>query len=156
MKLADTAVRMPEVLRWNSLNKRYAVISQVKTEQGAEAEDDGDDVEGAAGAGTALGEKDGPGAGVGAMVEIPTKNNPIIVAIYGQICIAAKSYQSAICEFLVYTLYCADNILIVYLLHAYDYCPNDPMICLCLAIASIGRAMQRQSDNRHHLVAQVG
>lgn len=29
------------------------------------------------------------------------------------------------------------------------------MVCLCLAIASIGRAMQRQSDNRHHLVTQV-
>lgn len=44
---------------------------------------------------------------------------------------------------------------LVYLLLAYDYCPDDPMICLCLAIASIGRAMQRQSDNRHHLVIQV-
>jgi len=29
------------------------------------------------------------------------------------------------------------------------------MICLCLAIASAGRAMQRQSDNRHHLVVQA-
>lgn len=29
------------------------------------------------------------------------------------------------------------------------------MICLCLAISSLGRAMQRQSDNRHHLIAQV-
>jgi hypothetical protein len=29
------------------------------------------------------------------------------------------------------------------------------MVCLCLAIASIGRAMQRQSDNRHHLIIQV-
>jgi len=46
-------------------------------------------------------------------------------------------------------------ILLVYLLHAYDYSPSDPLICLCLAIASIGRAMQRQSDNRHHLVIQV-
>ena len=45
--------------------------------------------------------------------------------------------------------------VVVYLLHAYDYCPDDPMICLCLAIASAGRAMQRQSDNRHHLVVQV-
>jgi hypothetical protein len=44
---------------------------------------------------------------------------------------------------------------LVYLLHAYDYAPEDPMICLCLAIASIGRAMQRQSDNRQHLIAQV-
>ncbi|THH16344.1 hypothetical protein EUX98_g9314 [Antrodiella citrinella] len=41
-----------------------------------------------------------------------------------------------------------------YLLHAYEYCPQDPMICLCLAIASVGRAMQRQADNRHHLVTQ--
>jgi hypothetical protein len=45
--------------------------------------------------------------------------------------------------------------MVVYLLHAYDYCPDDPMICLCLAIASAGRAMQRQSDNRHHMVVQV-
>lgn len=29
------------------------------------------------------------------------------------------------------------------------------MICLSLAIASVGRAMQRQSDNRHHLIAQA-
>ena len=29
------------------------------------------------------------------------------------------------------------------------------MICLCLAIASIGRAMQRQADNRHHMITQV-
>lgn len=28
------------------------------------------------------------------------------------------------------------------------------MICLSLAIASAGRAMQRQSDNRHHLITQ--
>lgn len=43
----------------------------------------------------------------------------------------------------------------VYLLHAYDYCPEDPLICLCLAIASFGRAMQRQADNRNHLITQV-
>ena len=44
--------------------------------------------------------------------------------------------------------------LSVYLLHAYDYCPEDPLVCLCLAVASIGRAMQRQADNRHHLITQ--
>ncbi|KAG1847190.1 hypothetical protein DFJ58DRAFT_891875 [Suillus subalutaceus] len=57
-------------------------------------------------------------------VRMPTKNNPIIVTLY------------------------------VYLLHAYDYCPEDPVVCLSLAIASLGRAMQRQSDNRHHMIAQ--
>lgn len=44
---------------------------------------------------------------------------------------------------------------VVYLLLAYDHFPDDPVICLCLAIASFGRAMQRQADNRHHLIAQV-
>lgn len=44
---------------------------------------------------------------------------------------------------------------LVYLLHAYDYCPDDPMVNLCLAVASMGRAMQRQADNRHHLIAQA-
>ncbi|KIJ97070.1 hypothetical protein K443DRAFT_10140 [Laccaria amethystina LaAM-08-1] len=136
MKLADTAVKSPEVLKWNPLNKRYAPTAQSgKLEDGAEEDGDegvpdqgGDQETGA----TAT-------AGSLNLPEMPTKHNPVIVAIYGQICIAAKSYQSAI----------------FYLLHAYDYCPDDPMICLCLAIASIGRAMQRQSDNRHHLVTQA-
>lgn len=136
MKLADTAVKSPEVLKWNPLNKRYAPTAQSgKAEDGAE--EDGDD-----GVPDQGGDQEsGATATAGSLnvPEIPTKHNPVIVAIYGQICIAAKSYQSAI----------------FYLLHAYDYCPDDPMICLCLAIASIGRAMQRQSDNRHHLVTQA-
>ena len=32
-------------------------------------------------------------------VRLPSKENPIGVALYGQICLAAKSYQSAICKF---------------------------------------------------------
>lgn len=97
MKLTDTAVRTPEVLKWNALNKRYAPTLQMKSEQEAEVDEDADadDAEGMAAA--VAGEKDGPGPGAGSVV-IPTKNNPIVVAIYGQICIAAKSYQSAICE----------------------------------------------------------
>lgn len=55
----------------------------------------------------------------------------------------------------IFVLLFADSRHAVYLLHAYDYCPHDPMICLCLAIASMGRAMQRQADNRHHLITQV-
>lgn len=43
-----------------------------------------------------------------------------------------------------------------YLLQAYESCPEDPLICMSLAIASLSRAMQRQADNRHHTIAQVG
>lgn len=88
MKLADMAVRTPEVLRWNPLNKRYAATGTIKSDPGDGADEDADDAEPVAHT-----EKDTK------VLEIPTKHNPIIVAIYGQICIAAKSYQSAICEF---------------------------------------------------------
>ena len=43
-----------------------------------------------------------------------------------------------------------------YLLQAYENCPEDPLVCMSLAIASLSRAMQRQADNRHHMIAQVG
>ncbi|KAL9710688.1 transcription factor TFIIIC subunit tfc4 [Leucoagaricus gongylophorus] len=135
MKLSDTAVKHPEMLKWNPLNRRYAPTGSKAAEQGQE-EEDNDNVSrdvGTSSTGAPASEAK-PG-----IPPIPTAFNPVIITIYGQICIAAKSYQSAI----------------FYLLHAYDYCPEDPMICLCLAIASIGRAMQRQSDNRHHLIVQA-
>ncbi|EKM76639.1 hypothetical protein AGABI1DRAFT_122552 [Agaricus bisporus var. burnettii JB137-S8] len=139
MKLSDTAVKNPEMLKLNPLNKRYAPTGSKVAEQDQD-ENENDEV-------NKEGEGEGPSASTSTsqsreqanLPPIPTKFNPVIIAIYGQICISAKSYQSAI----------------FYLLHAYDYCPEDPMICLCLAIASIGRAMQRQSDNRHHLIVQA-
>ncbi|THV03835.1 TPR-like protein [Dendrothele bispora CBS 962.96] len=129
MKLIDMATNNPDALKWNPINKRYAPAPTGR--KSADVQDEPED------------DSDGPGDDVVSTANpekltLPTKNNPLVVAIYGQMCVAAKSYQSAI----------------FYLLHAYDYCPNDPMICLSLAIASIGRAMQRQSDNRHHLIAQ--
>ncbi|KAJ3569113.1 hypothetical protein NP233_g5266 [Leucocoprinus birnbaumii] len=137
MKLSDTAVKHPETLKWNPLNKRYASTGSKATEQEQEEEDDNDE-DAVTGPSSTTNPTPAPDAKSGLPL-IPTAFNPVIITIYGQICIAAKSYQSAI----------------FYLLHAYDYCPEDPMVCLCLAIASIGRAMQRQSDNRHHLVTQA-
>ncbi|KAI6031287.1 hypothetical protein BKA83DRAFT_4198140 [Pisolithus microcarpus] len=132
LRLSDAVVRTPELLKWNSSSRRYN-LSSTKT---------GEDDDGTRG-GDALDEEvddigDADPSGDKRQPRLPTKNNPMPVTIYGQLCLAAKSYQSAI----------------FYLLHAYDYCPEDPMICLCLAISSIGRAMQRQSDNRHHLIVQ--
>ncbi|TFY64254.1 hypothetical protein EVJ58_g2743 [Rhodofomes roseus] len=124
IKLADAAVKKPDAVRWNSTLRRYGL--------GSGKSGDGDDVDE---------EEDVPREGSTVPAEkagLPTKGNPVNVAVYGQICLAAKSYQSAL----------------FYLLHAYDYCPDDPLICLCLAIASFGRAMQRQADNRNHLVTQ--
>ncbi|KAF5389367.1 hypothetical protein D9757_004269 [Collybiopsis confluens] len=143
MKLNDVAMKNPNLLKWNSALKRWAPINAATLSSGSgkrtnSEKDLADD----------LGEEDSDGGGDAGMENdhtssndrpaLPTRHNPLTVAIYGQMCVAAKSYQSAI----------------FYLLHAYDYCPEDPMVSLSLAIASVGRAMQRQSDNRHHLIAQ--
>lgn len=45
--------------------------------------------------------------------------------------------------------------LAVYYLRAYELYPNDPLICLSLALAYTHRAMQRQTDNRHYQLAQA-
>lgn len=68
--------------------------------------------------------------------DLPTKRSPLIYATYGQVMLVAKSYQSAI----------------YYLLKAFELDPYDPMICLNLAQAYIGRAMVRQVDNRLHAI----
>ena len=46
-------------------------------------------------------------------------------------------------------------LMTVYLLHAYDFCPDESMFSLCLTIASIGCTMQRQSDRHQHLATQA-
>ena len=93
MKLSDTAVKNPDILKWNALNKRYAPTGQAKS---TDPDDGGGDDDG---------EENVERGGVVEIEshdkfkrpEIPTKENAVIVTIYGQICIAAKSYQSAIC-----------------------------------------------------------
>ncbi len=92
MKLSDTAVKNPDSLKWNSLNKRYAPINTSKT---AEPDDDDADDIAAEPEQTSAATNSADRSGVPAL---PTKENPVITAIYGQICVAAKSYQSAICE----------------------------------------------------------
>lgn len=99
MKLSDTAVKNPELLKWNPLNKRYAPTGS-KVAEHEQDEDENDEAN-----------KDGEGTGPSTstatsqtreqanLPPIPTKFNPVIIAIYGQICISAKSYQSAICTF---------------------------------------------------------
>ncbi|KAI9512391.1 TPR-like protein [Russula earlei] len=124
MRLYDTAVRNKDALKWNAIPRRWGMNKSGEADEGADDEPNPEGVEG---------DERNPAP------QLPTKENPVIFALYGHICLAGKSYQSAI----------------FYLLHAYDYCPNDPMICLGLAISSMGRAMQRQSDNRHHLIAQA-
>jgi general transcription factor 3C polypeptide 3 (transcription factor C subunit 4) len=145
VKFADLAVNHREQLKWNPHKRRYGASGGTKA-----ADDDDDDA----------GEDLGGGEGSQSLTDLPkppTKPNPNILTLYGQFCITARSYQSAICMFVLFELVLSQRHLpsLVYLLQAYEYCPYDPVICLCLAISSVGRAMQRQADNRHHLVTQV-
>ncbi|KAG8732634.1 transcription factor TFIIIC subunit tfc4 [Ceratobasidium sp. 423] len=85
---------------------------------------------------------------------LPTKESPAYTTAYGQISGGTRSYQSAICEHIDRHAGLVTDDDIDYLLKAYDMAPNDPVICLSLGTACIGRAMQRQADNRNHMVTQ--
>ncbi|KAJ7211351.1 hypothetical protein GGX14DRAFT_624389 [Mycena pura] len=129
MRLSYITAQSPETVKWVAQLKRFA-FPMSKPEEAND--DDEQDVDGQE-------EVNVSTSGAHPLPDAARKSNPVITALYGHMCIAAKSYQSAIFYFLL----------------AYDLCPNDPMICLSLAIASLGRAMQRQSDNRHHLITQA-
>ncbi|KAG2040882.1 TPR-like protein [Suillus americanus] len=126
LRLHDASVKTPELMKWNVVGRKYNLSSSGK-EEPSKVEEEVDE------------EAEIPGpmesnATEKTAIQMPTKNNPIIVTLYGQMSLAAKSYQSAICKSVSLS--------------------RNPVVCLSLAIASLGRAMQRQSDNRHHMIAQ--
>jgi len=133
MKIHDAAVKNKDTMKWGVVGRRYVLDPTARNKE-EEADDAVEEGAGDVAPSDATAVPDATPSKF-----LPTKHNPMLVGLYGQICCAAKSYQSAI----------------FYLLHAYDYCPNEPLICLSLAVASLGRAMQRQADNRHHLVTQA-
>ena len=45
--------------------------------------------------------------------------------------------------------------LIDYLFEAHEVQPDDPALCLSLAVSTLGRSLGRRSDNRQQLIVQV-
>lgn len=85
LRAYDMALKNPDALRWNPTLKRFGAGTK------AEEDDDADVLDGA--------NREESESGGGGAPGLPSKENPIGVAIYGQICLAAKSYQSAICKY---------------------------------------------------------
>ncbi|KAG8991648.1 transcription factor TFIIIC subunit tfc4 [Tulasnella sp. JGI-2019a] len=123
---------------WDPSHNRWA-FKDKKKNASANA-DDGSDNSATPSAAKSKGKLSSSSAivGVNPAPKKATQESPILLALYGQLSSSAKSYQSAL----------------FYLYQAYDLQPNDPVVCLSLAVASVARAMQRQSDNRHHMIAQ--
>lgn len=84
----------------------------------------------------------------------PTKYSPVFNTLYGQNMLTTRSYQSAMCKcrLVVYS----QKLTAVYFMRAYEVNPYDPFLCLLIAQAFFGRALNRQSDNRNYQIAQVG
>jgi len=93
LKLADTAVKNKESLRWNPLSRRY--VSGVPAKTGDADDTIVDEIEDVMP--DVVVEEESTSDRADLPVP-PTKNNPLNVAVYGLVCTAAKSYQSAICE----------------------------------------------------------
>ena len=83
MRLYDTAVHNKDVLKWNSVPRRWGMNKAGEADEGVDDEPNPEGVEG--------GDEKNPAP------QLPTKDNPAIFALYGHICLAGKSYQSAIC-----------------------------------------------------------
>lgn len=87
LKTNDIAVKNPEQLKWAPASRRYALSTKAGADDAVDEDDDD------------IADDSNP---IHEKVNAPriiTKHNPVTVAIYGQICMAAKSYQSAICTF---------------------------------------------------------
>lgn len=78
-KLFDAAFHNPDSLKWLPASKRYCLGG--KDDEEKDNEDEGPAV----------------ASGEGGRPVLPDKPNPMLVAIYGLVSTAAKSYQSAIC-----------------------------------------------------------
>ncbi len=88
LRSGDAALKNPGALKWNGTTKRFGLSGS-----GLKVEDDDEEEPPAPSA------SGGSGLTAAEQPKLPTKENPIGVAVYGQICLAAKSYQSALCEF---------------------------------------------------------
>lgn len=89
----------------------------------------------------------------------PKAVSPYWCTVYGQYMLASQSHHGALCEssgsleaciIQATELTCLD-----YLIRAYEIDPYDSYLCLMIAQAFFGRAMNRQSDNRNYQIAQV-
>ncbi|EPQ28789.1 uncharacterized protein PFL1_03592 [Pseudozyma flocculosa PF-1] len=69
----------------------------------------------------------------------PSKPSPIAETSYGYMLLASGGYQAPGAFFA----------------RAFAIQQNDPLICLCAAVAFVGRSTNRQADNRHHLFLQA-
>ncbi|KAJ7259647.1 TPR-like protein [Mycena rebaudengoi] len=127
LRIADAAVNNPDHLVLSSTTQRFSLLAK-----SGDLDEEDDEMSTTRPAGRRKKTRT-------VLPDIAKKPNPIMLAMYGQMCLVSKSFQSAI----------------FYLLMAYDYCRDDPVICLSLAVASIGRGMQRQCDNRQHLIVQA-
>jgi general transcription factor 3C polypeptide 3 (transcription factor C subunit 4) len=91
LRLADTAVKHPDGLKWNQLNRRWVIATGSKPVEDNEIGEDDATMD------IPLAPQKEKGKTSESRPRLPTTNSPIPFATYGQICIAAKSYQSAIC-----------------------------------------------------------
>ncbi|KAH8921971.1 TPR-like protein [Atractiella rhizophila] len=69
----------------------------------------------------------------------PKNANPFLQAMLGNMSILSRSYQWSIRQYL----------------KVYENYPSNALICLCLAVGYIFRAMTRKVDNRHYAIAQA-
>jgi general transcription factor 3C polypeptide 3 (transcription factor C subunit 4) len=141
------------LLRWSTTANRWVPGNRTKgvVDEGEEADDGGDG-----------GDEDDPAEPVSPtsqqeLTRLPTKRTPLGRLIQGSMLNSSKVNHGALCT---WTNTCHNDLrtersAIDYLFEAHEVQPDDPMLCLSLAISTLGRSLGRRADNRQQLIVQV-
>jgi len=122
------------VLRWSTTANGWVPGNRTKgvVDEGEEADDGGDG-----------GEDEDPAEPISPtsqqeLTRLPTKRSPLGRLIQGSMLNASKVNHGAL----------------YYLFEAHEIQPDDPLLCLSLAISTLGRSLGRRADNRQQLIVQ--
>ena len=132
-------------LKWSTRRGRWTALRGAK-----DPEDDGDD------------ESDNSeDANAHEPSRLPLGRSPIAWYIQGSMLNASKHNHGALCT--VISIYACTHkryLLMLtfpldYMFEAHALAPQDPLICLGLAVSILGRSQGRRADNRQQLIVQV-
>jgi general transcription factor 3C polypeptide 3 (transcription factor C subunit 4) len=92
LRIVESALAQPDALRWAPSKKKWGIVKGKGAPREDAPDEDEEDVE----------QPEAKPSKV-PLCAFPTKENPVLMTLYGQMTATAKSYQSAICTFCAHT-----------------------------------------------------
>jgi general transcription factor 3C polypeptide 3 (transcription factor C subunit 4) len=95
LRIVESALAQPDALRWAPSKKKWGIVKGKGVPREDALDEDEEDAE----------QPEAKSSKV-PLCAFPTKENPVLMTLYGQMTATAKSYQSAICAFCAHLFRC--------------------------------------------------